>query len=296
MAIRRAAHNMIQFGRWLLRAWALKLAGWLQRVAGNSHDHTTRDVAPASFDSVPSQPGEPPVGAPQPGGPPPHWVEKVKKAAPHLLQPGRPNFAVPVRSAKELPSRLRRQPRHRDEAKSTPAMRRPAFPDGKPTDVESTVAKPGRQRQAPVQRTGGPSRSFLKFRAEAPRTSGPVTTANEPVDRPQQSSPQPGFMSGGSTDSVSSISYPPRPERPVMKPPDPEMSPSVVRDTTSPRTQYHDPILRREETGLDFLERSNQVEVRRHAQSPPDAPPPRFIAPDPRRRPNMRHPSGSSRS
>jgi hypothetical protein len=296
---------MIQFGQWLLRALALKLAGWLQRVAGNSQDHTAPGVDAASLDLVQAQPG-----APQAGGPPPHWVEKVRKAAPHLLHPGRPNFAVPARPANELPSAMRRQPRYREEGKSTPTTRPQAS-----REAMSGEAKPGRQRQAQVRRTGEPSRSFLKFRTEAPRTSGPVTMAEQPVDRFSQGLPKPAlqkaqpgatsgdrppqdtaksaFASGAPAAPVRSISFPPRPERAPTNPPAPEPRPHRIREERAPQPRYHGPVLRREEAGPEIMEVSDPVEVHRPEQPLLDAPPPQFTSPDlgrhPEKAPPARH-------
>src|SRR5262245_44524461 len=59
-----------------LKTIALKVAAWLRAVASRLETRMQKK------DSA----------APRASGPPAHWVERVKDAAPELLQPGLPNF------------------------------------------------------------------------------------------------------------------------------------------------------------------------------------------------------------
>jgi hypothetical protein len=111
---------MIEPGRLLFRTWALRLAALLQRLA----------VGRDSLDV----PGDAPVGSPNVsahgttprGGPPPHWVERVRAAAPHLLRPEQPTAVAPIPSRNDpsVPFRPRSLRPSRSEARERSSIER----------------------------------------------------------------------------------------------------------------------------------------------------------------------------
>src|SRR5215510_14769324 len=60
-----------------LSAVRLKLAAWLRVIAGRLEARAQTADA---------------ISSPRPSGPPAHWIERVRHAAPELLQPGPPNL------------------------------------------------------------------------------------------------------------------------------------------------------------------------------------------------------------
>src|SRR6185312_11126068 len=65
---------------------------WLARRLGRWAESVIREER-----KTPPPPGEPPVLPLRAGGPPPDWVERVRRAAPELLVPGSPQRLYPER-------------------------------------------------------------------------------------------------------------------------------------------------------------------------------------------------------
>jgi hypothetical protein len=214
---------MTEFGRLLFRAWALKLAGWLQRVAGSLADPAaTADAHAASSDvSAPSD-------APRPDGPPPHWVEKVRRAAPHLLRPGPPTFAAPAGPAVDQPPRLPRPSLPRVESKPVPAA------------GAGSGSRPVGQRQTPMRRRRSSDPSFLKFRTDAPRTVVPAPRLEQQFDHSRKANPAPTFPPGRASASANPPSFTPPPERSPSIPADPKHSPPILLETKTAPAEFHE--------------------------------------------------------
>ena len=134
---------MIERGRLLFRAWALKLADRIQRLAGGRDRLDVFGDAPVGSPRVSAQSHATPRG-----GPPPHWVERVRGAAPHLLRPGPPTSIAPTPFRDDPPALFNPRPPRTSQSEAEPARGEGSF------------------RPVPLCFQDAAGRSVLKFRPE----------------------------------------------------------------------------------------------------------------------------------
>jgi hypothetical protein len=130
---------------------------------------------------MPSIPGTPPEHwlRAASSGPPPHWVEKVRHAAPHLLQP---QDRLPVRQNPPAPPNLRKAdaPRQNrevrfEQSRAPEQEPEPSYSDGMGTAAQAPRFQPGAGRPVP--------RHAIYRRAES-RDAEARQTAPQKAERP----------------------------------------------------------------------------------------------------------------
>ena len=235
-------------GRALLLLLARKLAQWASALHAKAllpdeQGGTPQPTADAATASSP---------APAPAGPPAHWVERVRQAAPQLLQPGafthgvsplspRPDSPSPTRSLAPSPPPAASRNRPFDKLRPglAPARSRgpwltapsPGQPAPPPQYGEQLAAPPSAPRRS-VSAKAGPSPDLAAGPSDGSQGVAGLTSSSEMPPAPPAAGRSPELP------APSTVRYPGR--SPLRAPLAPTFAAGETSETGAARAQAHD--------------------------------------------------------